>query len=296
VEEPATAEGFALGRVETVANIEDLNLDLAGRHKATTSSAIMDPSIVEADLAAIDRDGYVILENLLGPTEIERIRSAVVPLLDKAGRNTFEGERTQRVYSVLNKTRVCDRLVDHPRVLALLDRIFLPNYLLSQLQVININPGEDRQLLHPDDALYPVPRPRPALGAATVWAIDAFTEINGATVVLPGSHRWDGGRRPSDQDPVIPAVMPAGSCVFFLGTLWHGGGANRSDRARLAVTAQYCEPWLRPQEAFTLSTSRDTARAVSENIRRMLGYSIHPPFVGMVDGMHPKRLLDSRQS
>ncbi len=85
--------------------------------------------------------------------------------------------------------------------------------------------------------------------------------------------------------------MPPGSCVFFLRTLWHGGGANRSARSRLAVTAQYCEPWLRPQEAFSLATDRDTARGVSADIRRMLGYSIHPPFLGMVDGMHPERLL-----
>ena len=86
--------------------------------------------------------------------------------------------------------------------------------------------------------------------------------------------------------------MAPGSCVFFIGTLWHGGGANRADGARLAVTAQYCEPWLRPQEAFTLSTTRHSVLAVSENIRRMLGYSIHPPFLGMVDGMHPKRVLE----
>jgi ectoine hydroxylase-related dioxygenase (phytanoyl-CoA dioxygenase family) len=75
--------------------------------------------------------------------------------------------------------------------------------------------------------------------------------------------------------------------------LWHGGGANRSDAARLAITAQYCEPWLRPQEAFTLSTGRDTCSAVSEDILRMLGYSVYPPFIGQVDGMHPKRLLES---
>ena len=95
-----------------------------------------------------------------------------------------------------------------------------------------------------------------------------------------------------EHDPRRPAVMDAGSCIFFLGTLWHGGGANRSDRSRLAVTAQYCEPWLRPQEAFTLSTSREVAAEVSDDIRRLLGYSIHPPFLGMVDGMHPLRLLD----
>ncbi|MFC9913243.1 phytanoyl-CoA dioxygenase family protein [Streptomyces sp. NPDC127197] len=278
--------------VDAIDSLDGLHTDLARRHTATESSGAAVPAaVVDADLAALERDGYVILDNLLTEAECADIRAAVTPLLDRTGRNTFEGRLTQRVYSVLNKTRACDRLVDHPRVLALLDRLLMPNYLLSQLQVINILPGENAQLLHPDDGMYPVPRPRPPLSAATVWAIDAFTEDNGATVVLPGSQRW-GDRRPADGDARVKAVMPAGSCVFFAGTLWHGGGANASDRARLAVTAQYCEPWLRPQEAFSLSTTRDTVRVVSEDIRRMLGYSIHPPFLGMVDGMHSKRLLD----
>lgn len=277
----------------TVTDLTDLGRDLAGRHRATASAGTAaDPATVDADFAALLRDGYVVLRDLISVEDCARVRAAVTGLLDRTGRNAFEGERTQRVYSVLNKTRACDGLVDHPRVLALLDRLFLPNYLLSQLQVINITPGEAAQLLHPDDGIYPVPRPRSPLGAATVWAIDAFTAENGATVVLPGSHRWDSDRRPTDEDARVPVVMPPGACVFFLGTLWHGGGANRSGNARLAVTAQYCEPWLRPQEAFTLSTTRETARAVSEDIRRMLGYSVHPPFVGMVDGMHPQRLLD----
>jgi hypothetical protein len=284
--------GSGPGGVDRIDELTDLQTDLARRHRATGSVGIhADRVLVDADFAALQRDGYVILEGLLGPDECEQIRAAVTPLLDKAGRNTFEGERTQRVYSVLNKTRACDRLVDHPRVLALLDRLLLPSYLLSQLQVINILPEEAAQLLHPDDAIYPLPRPRPSLSAATVWAIDAFTVDNGATVVLPGSHLWDAGRMPSADDARQTAVMPAGSCVFFLGTLWHGGGANRADHSRLAVTAQYCEPWLRPQEAFTLSVDRDAARTVSEDIQRMLGYSIHPPFLGMVNGMHPKRLL-----
>jgi ectoine hydroxylase-related dioxygenase (phytanoyl-CoA dioxygenase family) len=89
--------------------------------------------------------------------------------------------------------------------------------------------------------------------------------------------------------------MPAGSCVFFVGTLWHGAGANTATRERLAVTAQYCQPRLRPMEAFTLSVSREIARTVSDDIRRMLGYSIHPPFIGAVDGLHPLRLLETGQ-
>ncbi len=128
------------------------------------------------------------------------------------------------------------------------------------------------------------------LDAAQRTAIDDFTADNGATDIIPGSHLW-AHRTPQDTERE-PVVMKAGSCVFFPGTLWHGGGANRSHSPRLALTAQYCEPWLRPQEAFTLSITRDTVRAVSEDIRRMLGYSIHPPFIGQVDGMHPKRLLE----
>lgn len=274
-----------------VSSLADLSGDLAGTYRRTASSgAAVDPAIVDADLAALARDGYVILPDLLSAAQLDEIREAVTPMLNLHGRNGFEGHLTQRIYSVLNKTAACDVIADHPRVLALLDRMFLPNYLLSMLQVINILPGEQAQMLHTDDGFYPLPRPRAALGAATIWAIDDFTADNGATDVVPGSHRW-GDQLPGAAERK-PVVMSAGSCVFFPGTLWHGGGANRTHHPRLAVTAQYCEPWLRPQEAFTLSMTKDTVRRVSEDIRRMLGYSIHPPFIGQVDGMHPKRLLE----
>jgi hypothetical protein len=280
---------------ESVTTLEDLRGDLAHRYKRTpTSGSSVDTAIVESDLAALDRDGYVIWENLLSTEECEHIREVIRPWLGHTGRNSFEGRCTQRIYSVLSRTRVCDRLVDNPRVLAVLDQLLMPNYLLSALQAINIQPGETAQLAHHDDGFYPVARPREPLAAATIWAIDEFTTDNGATVVIPGSHRW-GKRPPGPDDPAISVVMPAGSCVFFVGTLWHGGGANTTSDERLAVTAQYCQPWLRPMEAFTLSVSREIARTVSGDIRRMLGYSIHPPFVGAVDGLHPLRLLETEQ-
>lgn len=276
---------------ESVTTLDDLQSDLAGRYRWTPSGgSAVDSAVVEADMAAIDRDGYVIWNNLLSADECREIREVVRPWLGHTGRNAFEGKRTQRIYSVLSRTRACDGLVDHPRVLAVLDRLLMPNYLLSMLQAINIQPGETAQLPHHDDGFYPIPRPRAPLAAATIWAIDDFTADNGSTVVIPGSHRW-GNRPPGPDDHAVPVVMPAGSCVFFVGTLWHGGGANTTTGDRLALTAQYCEPWLRPMEPFGMSLSRDIARAVSEDIRRMLGYSIHPPFVGAVDGLHPLRLL-----
>ncbi len=270
-----------------------LSADLAGKYRRTESQAAQQIplEVTAADLASVQKNGYLLIENLLTDTELEEIRRAASALLKEVGRNEFEGLKTQRVYAVLAKTRALDRLVDHPRILALLDRMFLPNYLLSQLQLINILPGENAQALHADDGFYPIPRPRPPLGAATVWAIDDFTDTNGATAIVPGSHNWGEDRVPTVEE-AQPAIMAAGSVIFYPGTFWHGGGANRSDKARLAVTCQYCEPWVRTQENYFLGIPKDVVKEVSEDIRRMLGYSIHPPFIGMVNGMHPKRLLE----
>lgn len=269
--------------------------ELARKYRSTAGSQDqVDPALVDALMAEIERDGYVILQNLFSADEAAAMRAALQPHYhDHLGRNSFEGFGTRRLYAVIEKTLACNPLVEHPVILALLDRIFEPNYLLSQLQAIDILPGEAAQPLHHDDAFYPVPRPRAALGAATIMAIDDFTAENGATVLIPGSHKWD-GRMPTAEDAAraVPAVMPSGSVLFFIGTLWHGGGANVSNRSRLCVTAQYCAPWCRQQENFSLSVSRERVKQCSEHVRRMLGYSIHPPFMGFVNGLHPKRLLE----
>ena len=248
---------------------------------------------VAALLAEVHERGYVIIPELLPRETMATIKDAARPFLQYDGRNEIEGHKTRRIYSVIEKTLACNPLVEHPLILALLDRILLPNYLLSQLQVIDIHPGEVPQPLHHDDGFYPIARPRPAFSAATIWAIDDFTEENGATMVLPGSHRWD-GHTPTDDDKkaLVPAVMPAGSVVFFLGTLWHGAGANRSRTTRMAATGQYCEPWARQQENYSLAISRERAKCCSATIRAMLGYSMLFPFIGFVDGRDPKRLLE----
>jgi ectoine hydroxylase-related dioxygenase (phytanoyl-CoA dioxygenase family) len=244
----------------------------------------------------VEQDGFIILEGLLSAEKLEEIKQdALSRFRFSSGRNNFEGFATQRLYGVIAQTFTCNALAEHPLILALLDRIFEPNYLLSQLQIINLLPGEERQPVHYDDAFYPWPRPRRPLGAAAIWAIDEFTADNGATVLLPGSHRWD-DRGPEADDVEIPAIMQPGSVVFLLGTLWHSAGANRTDRSRMCVAAQYCAPWCRTQENFFLSLSLDRVRQCSEHLQRMLGYSIHPPFMGFVDGMHPKRLLEGTRS
>jgi ectoine hydroxylase-related dioxygenase (phytanoyl-CoA dioxygenase family) len=272
------------------------------------------------DVAAIREDGYVVIESLLDAAATAAIRAALRPHLrsELFGRNNFEGHRTERVYSLVGLHEVFERLAIHPRVVGVCDAFLAPNYLLTASQAIHIHPGETAQPMHTDDAFYRLPRPRNAVSVSTIWAIDPFTAENGATQIVPGTHRWtdsaiddlmyeidftttpEGARVPRPAGP-LPAdvaarlrdvTMPAGSVIVFLGTLLHRGGANTSTAPRLALSNQYCEPWARQQENYTLSIPRDRARAMPERVRELLGYSIHPPFMGHVRGMHPRRLLD----
>ena len=136
-----------------------------------------------------------------------------------------------------------------------------------------------------------LPEPHPPVVLNTMWPLDEFTEENGATRYVPGSHRWEPGRQPGAGDPVLAAAMPPGSVMFYLGSLWHGGGANRTGRPRLGVILEYAAAWLRPQENHCLAVPRDIVRNLPERLQELLGYNIYPPFVGYVDGSHPRKVL-----
>ena len=243
----------------------------------------------------LGRDGYVILERRLPRDLLDALVAALAPF-ERArpmGRNNFEGERSQRVYSLAGKGAPFLALAEQPDVVALLDALLLPNWLLSTLQSIRLHPGETAQPWHTDDAFYDVARPRDKpLGVSVIWAIEDFTDDNGATELIPGSHRW-GGEHPDERaHGVVRAVMPAGSALVFDAAVWHRGGANRSSGTRLCISPQYCQPWLRPQESQLLVVPPAAAAAATPRGRAMLGYSIHPPFIGQVDGSHPLRLVD----
>jgi len=277
-----------------VDRVEDLRTDLAGAYRQSHAPAAtnVDANQLRTDSDALDAQGFVVLESLISTDEAARVKAALETLLGPVGRNAFEGFHTQRAYALLEKPRAVDALVGHPRVLALVEHAVAPDPLLSACLAININPGEVAQMTHVDDGFYPESRPRRPLSAAAIWALDPFTADNGATVAWPGSHRWADARQPTEVDPHQAVIMPAGSAVVFSGTLWHGGGANRSDASRLALTPQYCAPWLRTQENMSLAVSPRTVAGLSEELKRLLGYNIRPPFMGHVNGMHPKRLLE----
>ncbi|MEO1241955.1 MAG: phytanoyl-CoA dioxygenase family protein [Pseudomonadota bacterium] len=260
-----------------------------------------------------DRDGYIVFENVLTADQLTSVRDALAPYLEKdiTGRNEFEGHKSNRIYAMLGKSTVFADLVTHPLALAFVEADLGRECLLSACLAINLHPGETAQPWHFDDSHYQWPRPRPSLGVSTFWAIDAMTETNGATEILPGSHLWPEDHiegavaeedfapalsregDPGARDDAMKVVLPAGSLMLAKGTLWHRGGANRSDAPRLIITPQYCSGWTRTLENMALAVPQETARALPPRAQELLGYSIHPPFMGYVDGRHPKRLLET---
>ncbi len=270
----------------------------------------------DALLAKLNADGYLIFPELLAPGQVAAVREALSPYLRSRhlGRNDFEGFQTERVYALLAKSPVFAELVSHPLVMDLCEAVLGPGFLLSACLAINLHPGETAQALHFDDGFYTVPRPRPTYSLSTFWAIDPFTSDNGATEIIPRSHRW-GDERPHENSvksvvgildevgrktpeehhhDLQPAVMPSGSLMVCLGTLWHRGGGNRSTQARLGITPQYSIAWGRQQENMTLAVPPEIAAAYSQRVQALLGYSIHPPFMGHVNGLHPARTLPAQ--
>ena len=255
--------------------------------------SVTDTAGVDEVVDRLDRDGYAIVEGLFDAEETSAIKTELTRILESVptGRNDFEGWHTRRIYSVFAKTRMLDGAATHPLVLGALDRFLGEHYQLSAPTGIEIGPGEVAQVLHHDDGIYPVPQPHAELVTNVMWAFDDFTEKNGATRIVPGSHRGALDQAGSDT-PTVAAEMPAGSAMIYLGSVWHGGGANRTESARLGVAIEYVAGWLRPQETQLLAVPRETTRTLSPRLQELLGYDVYPPFVGYVDGRHPRRLLE----
>ena len=293
-----------------------------GRWCAWIGYASTMATLVEQEISLLREQGYIVLERLLDVGMLAQIRAGLASRLDRhRGRNRFEGRATERVYTLVAVHPVFQALAEHPRILGLCDHLLQPGYLLTTSQAICIYPGERAQAWHTDDSFYAVPRPRPAISVSVIFAVDDFTAENGATQIAQGSHllgddvvhainaRMDFTPRAAGDDDaelplpgalasrVIDAVMPAGSAIVFLGTLLHRGGANRTSGARLALSNQYCQPWARQQENYALALPPDRVRALSmsQRLRALLGYSIHPPFMGHVGGIHPARLIEAEE-
>jgi len=256
----------------------------------------LDASATVGEIVEVmDRDGFAVVEGLYAD-HVDAARADLRRVLDETplGRNDFEGYKTRRVYALFAKTRAMDAAALHPTTLGVCEAVLGPHFHFSAPVGIDIGPGEVAQGIHRDDSVHPVPQPHGQLVLNSMWALDDFTVDNGATVMYPGSHRWDPGRAPTASDEIVRCTMPAGSVMFYGGDVLHGGGANTTTAPRLGVILEFCVSWLRPQENHCLAVPKEIAAALPERLQELLGYNIFPPFVGYVDGRHPRRALLER--
>jgi ectoine hydroxylase-related dioxygenase (phytanoyl-CoA dioxygenase family) len=276
--------------------------------RTDSTQAALPVLAIERHLHELDLRGFTVVPDVLSPDRVQTTLVELDRLLGRhRGRNDFEGFQTERVYTLINHGKIFEDICEHPAFTALLDRLLAPGYLLSVTQAIAMMPGETAQDFHRDDGYYLAASSDKLHSVSTMIALDPFTDINGATEMVAGSNRWTRAQtdalRKSEPAVLADAIgalkvieMAPGSCAVWVGATMHRGGANRSDAVRRAITNQYCNPWLRPQETFLLSVPREKARAMSPRLQTMLGYDILPPFMGHLTGLHPGRVLRDEPS
>ena len=266
----------------------------------------------EANQSLFDSEGYVIFDNVLSQEEVESYKKALNPYIkpDIKGRNNFEGHKTNRIYAMLAKSEVFGDLVSHPLVMQFVKHNLGDSALLSACLAINLLPGESVQPWHTDDAHIGIEMPHPSFGVSAFWVIDDMTQANGATEIIPKSHLWPRKKlqkylkldsikeiinenfNPSSEHEEKKVIdLKAGSLMLTKSTLIHRGGANNSAKPRLIITPQYCFGWCRQLENMIAVIPREKVMKYSEEVRSLIGYSIHPPFMGYTDGVHPEKLL-----
>jgi ectoine hydroxylase-related dioxygenase (phytanoyl-CoA dioxygenase family) len=249
--------------------------------------AVMAPT--EPLAGELDRCGYVVVEHRLDTDTVAEARRQIGELLAGARWGTgFDGSRTRRAWALLGRTRCMDAAALDPLVLQTVDAVLGSGAQFSLTQATQIHPGQQAQVLHYEQGIYPLPRDRDVMLSA-IWALDNFTAANGGTRVVPGSHLRERGEPQVNE--VVPIEMPAGSVLLFLGRLWHAGGPNTSTGPRLGVIIDYVQPWLRPCEAHTLSADLDEVRALPQRLQELLGFNQPTPYLGFINGQHPRHWL-----
>ena len=250
---------------------------------------------LDAHAARIARDGYTILENAIAPELVDALSADLLrlerELAVRPSRNDFEGTRTVRIYNLLVHGALYEGIPVHPGVLPLVEAVLDAGCLVSSLSSISIDADETPQPIHADDQLIPLPKPHVPTVCNTMWALTDFTEANGATRIIPGSHLRDHSPVYGRHYDSIPAAMRRGSVLVWHGSLWHGGGANRTQVRRVGIAMNYCAGWIRQQENQQLGIPRDVAQRFSPRLRELVGYGVYNGLIGHIDKRSPAKLL-----
>jgi len=255
-----------------------------------TEDLVIEGLNINEHVAEIKDRGYTIIEDFISPEEVATIRHAFdteVPMTEMRAIGVDTG-KTMRAHNLLAKTRAVDYLFLDPRLRALVEGVLGRRVQVNVTTLFNVLPGEKKMDFHPDDGLWPIPRPHPTFLCNALIALDDSDIENGATHVVPYSHKWT---RPVDQT-AESVQLPArsGTLLMWDGGLWHGGGANTSkDRERLGFFMSHQVAYLRPQEIQLVSVPREVVREMPKMLQRLLGY--HRFGLG-VDGRDPIDVLN----
>ena len=242
-------------------------------------------------IAAALRDaGAAVVENCACEALADRVAAELRPHFDKYGHEyyaDFEGYKTLRLSEILARSRASADLIGESLTLGVVDEILLPhciNYRIGSCTGIEILPGETAQALHRDDGIYPISIQGMELQVSAMWALDDFTPENGATHIVPGSQQGPSRSVPGRTAYSVQATMSKGSVLLYLGSVLHGGGANRTDKPRMGLINTYALGWLRQEENHYLAIPREVADSYPERIQKLMGYEPHGPILGSYPG------------
>jgi hypothetical protein len=249
----------------------------------------------------IRRDGAVIVDTLISRDAMDAVAAELKPWMDATppGPDEFSGERTRRTGGLVARSPLCRALVTHPLVLGAAGKLLehATSFQLHLTQVIAIGPGEPAQMIHRDQwafDFFPFPKDY-EVQCNTIWAMTDFTEENGATRIVPGSNHLGDGLQFAEED-TVPAEMSKGSVLLYNGSVYHGGGANRSNATRAGINITYNLSWLRQEENQYLSVPQEIARTLPVELQKLIGYRRGAYSLGYVDDLRdPLDVLERGQ-
>jgi len=255
----------------------------------------LSPADVAAHARRVREEGWTILEGVIDLDLVDAIEEDLLRLERDLGivpaDNAFEGRHTTRIYNLLVHGPLYEGIPVHPDVLPVVEHVLDPGLLISSLSSIAIGPGEAAQPIHSDDQLIPLSKPHPPIICNTMWAITDFTEENGATRLCPGTHLADRSPVPGEDYDSIAAEMSKGSVLVWVGSLWHGGGANQTRQRRVGIAMNYCAGFIRQQENQQLGIPLSTLQRFPRRLQELCGFSIYNGLIGHIDKQHPGKLL-----
>ena len=246
-------------------------------------------------LAEIRTVGYSIVEGAIDLGVIDELNDRL-SFLERTlhivpADNAFEGRSTVRIYNLLVHGKLFETIPVDPGILPIVEGVLDEGCLVSSLSSIGIDPGEIAQPIHADDQVIALAKPHIATVCNTMWALTDFTEANGATRVIPGTHLADHSPTFGQAYDSIPAEMGKGSVLVWHGSLWHGGGGNTTARRRVGIAMNYCAGFIRQQENQQLGIPRDIAAGFQTRLQELCGYSTYRGLIGHIDKTNPLTLL-----